>query len=665
MERPKHRRFVLLGFVLLAGAVVLLFSRQWTSAPDPAPDLSPRQFDALQSEEAEPTAIEAAQPAETPQPSASTSSAAAAAGFRGRIVDAVTRHPVQEFDVTMIRVRRDADTQDVPITRSFKSTTGRFSWADAAEGTWRAAVTAPGYQQFNVDDLQISAGKTIREIVMPLLRGYAVRGRVFERSTGAGVIDAVITFRPVNGDEDHPGRRRQAKSKDDGAFVLDGIPGGDVALIVSAPEHAQRAVRVFVDEKTPAQEIEISTGGIIAGTVTTAAGAPVKGSILIRGPGINLFSETNEEGGFSYKHMRAGPYQISANTGAGTSSVEFTLSEDEIKDTLILMLEAGHSIRGVIRGARAEQLKDVEIMLRPDSRPGSISAPVDPQGAYVLNGVPPGRAVITVFASPLQFDKTVDMPVDRDMTVNIDLPVGSRLSGRITQGGKPVPSRMVWMRPVESKDGMLYSSASKEDGQYEIEGLPAGEYFLRANEDISRRITIAGDAVLNIDIPLVQLSARVVEDGAVPIVGANVYVRGSDRETARVRGDKQTDDFGQFTLTGIEPGEIVLMVYKSGYELHREKIAYSSPITNRTITLRKSAGVAVRVQSGSSRFPRGFTLTQYVPGNQYAMDLWMPLDREGVCHVPGELAGTTLNIGRFSGEPIVMEDWDGQPFELK
>jgi hypothetical protein len=176
---------------------------------------------------------------------------------------------------------------------------------------------------------------------------------------------------------------------------------------------------------------------------------------------------------------------------------------------------------------------------------------------------------------------------------------------------------------------------------------------------------MAGDAVLNIDIPSAQLSARVVEDGgSVPVVGADVYVRGSARETARVRGDKQTDDFGQFTFTGIEPGEIVLMVYKPGYEMHRETIAYFSPITNRTIALRKSAGVEVRVQPGSRRFPRGFTITQSFPDNDYVVDLWMPLDREGVGHVPSALAGTTLQVGRFSGKPIVIEQWDGQPFEL-
>ncbi len=187
---------------------------------------------------------------------------------------------------------------------------------------------------------------------------------------------------------------------------------------------------------------------------------------------------------------------------------------------------------------------------------------------------------------------------------------------------------------------------------------------MRADEDISRLITIAGDAVLNIDIPSVQLAVRVVEDGgAVPIVGAKAYLRGSEPETARVRGDRQTDDFGEFKFVGIELGDIMLLIYKPGYELHREKIAYSAPIT-KTITLRKSAGVEVRVKPGSRRFPRGFTLTQYIPNNEYQIDLWMPLDREGLCHVPAALAGTTFHVGRFSGEPLVFEEWDGQSFEL-
>jgi hypothetical protein len=312
-------------------------------------------------------------------------------------------------------------------------------------------------------------------------------------------------------------------------------------------------------------------------------------------------------------------------------------------------------------------MQETRLLLRTESENASLSARPDERGAYALKGVPPGRVVMTVFGPGVEFDKTVDVPADQDVALDIVFPAGARLSGRVTQAGEPVVGKNIWMQPVEDKSDTRYHSSTSGDGQYEIEGLPPGDYFLRAAGDISRRITMtgAGDAVLNIDIPSVQLSARVVEDGGVvPIVGANVYLRGSAPETALVRGDKQTDDFGQFALTGIEPGEIVLMVYKPGYEMHREEIAYSSPITNRTITLRKSTGVEVRVQPGSRRFPQGFTITQSFLGNDYVIDIWIPLDGERVGRVPSALAGTTFQIGRFSGKPIVIEEWDGQPFEL-
>lgn len=662
-----RRPLILLGFMLLAGGVLLLLG-QWTSAPNPVPvpaNMPTRQLVEPQPEKVEPATVEAAALSAPAPPSAPPS--ASATGFRGRIIDAVTRQPVQEFEVQLIRVRWEAHTEDEPITRSFKSATGRFSWDDVAAGTWRAAVSAPGYQMFNLDDFQISAGRATREFLMPLLHGFAVRGRVLELSTGAGIVDAGISFRQVGVSETFGRSRTYAKSKEDGSFTLDGIPGGNIVLTVGARDHAHRELAILVDEKTPPQEIALSTGGTIAGTVTTTAGVPIKGSVRLEGPGPGHFGETNDAGQFSYTHMRAGRYRVSADTSAGSARQEFVLGQDEIKDGIVLIVGAGRSVRGTVRGLRPEQMQETRLLLRTGSENASLSARPDERGAYALNGVPPGRAVITVFGPSLQFDKTVDVPADQDVALDIVFPAGARLSGRVTQAGEPVVGKNIRMRPVEDKSDTLYSSSTSGDGQYEIEGLPPGDYFLRAAGDISRRITMtgAGDAVLNIDIPSVQLSARVVEDGGVvPIVGANVYLRGSAPETALVGGDKQTDDFGQFALTGIEPGEIMLMVYKPGYELHREEIAYSSPITNRTITLRKSTGVEVRVQPGSRRFPQGFTITQSFPGNDYVIDIWIPLDRESVGHVPSALAGTMFQIGRFSGKPIVIEEWDGQPFDL-
>jgi hypothetical protein len=210
MDRPKHRRLVLLGLVLFAGAALLLLGRQWTSAPNPPPapaNLPIKQRVQPQPEKLEPATVEAA--ALTAPAPRSTSRSATATGFRGRIIDAVTRQPVKEFDVELIRIRREAHTEDEPITRHFNSATGRFAWADVAAGTWRAGVKAPGYQRFTVSDLRIAEGEATREFVMPLFRGLTVRGRVFELSTGAAIADAWISFRRA-GDPDRAFRRSEA-----------------------------------------------------------------------------------------------------------------------------------------------------------------------------------------------------------------------------------------------------------------------------------------------------------------------------------------------------------------------------------------------------------------------------------------------------------------------
>jgi hypothetical protein len=666
MDRPK-RRLILAALVLLAGGALLLLGRQWTREPERIvvqAELPGKQPAEPQPAKVEPPRVEADAPAASAPPP--TTAAAPATGFRGRVIDAVTRQPLPEFEVQLTPIRHEGmgTTYLEPIKRTFQSKSGRFALSDLAAGTWVAGVSAAGHQMFNLPEFRIDAGKATREIVMPLLRGYAVRGQVVDSSTGAGIAEAGIGFRIANAQgEFRP--TAWTKSKEDGSFTLDGIPGGDILLTVGAQDHAYRELPLWVDEKTPPQEIALSAGGTIAGIVTTTSGAPVKGRVWLDGPGPGYGGESNEAGQFSYKHMPPGRYSVVADTSMGTARQEFVLQQDELKDGIVLVVGAGRSVRGVVRGPRLEQIPKLHLSLRAESGNAFMTLHPDERGAYVFNGVPPGPADISVYSSAIQFERHLDVPADQEVTFDIVLPAGGRLSGRVTQGGKPAPHKNIFMRPTGAKDDLRYRATTSEEGEYEIEGLPPGDYRLRADEDISRAITIAGDAVLNIDIPSVQLSARVTEDGgSVPIVGADVYLRGSAPETARVRVDKKTDDFGQFVLTGIEPGEIVLIVYKPGYEMYREKIAYSSPITNKTITLRRNDGVEVRVKTGSRRFPIGFTITQSFPGNDSVVDIWVPLDRERIGHVPSALAGTTFQIGRFSGQPLVFEDWDGQSFEL-
>lgn len=108
------------------------------------------------------------------------------------------------------------------------------------------------------------------------------------------------------------------------------------------------------------------------------------------------------------------------------------------------------------------------------------------------------------------------------------------------------------------------------------------------------------------------------------------------------------------------------MVYRPGYELYREKIAYDTPLTNRKVTLRRGSGVEVRAQSAAGKEQaRGFTISERIPNNEQGVQLWIPLDREGVGYVPSALAGSTLKFYGADRKEIVIEEWDGQSIELK
>ena len=351
-------------------------------------------------------------------------------------------------------------------------------------------------------------------------------------------------------------------------------------------------VAVAVNENTPPVQIGLATGGKIAGMVVAPDGTPAKGRLMLAGPGIPWSSATDETGSFAFAHRPAGHYQLTADTSAGNAKLEFELGENEIKEGIVLQVGACHAVRGVIKGLRPEQLEHTFVSVQPESKGGgNFSAKPDEQGAYAVRGVSPGRVRVTAYADSRQKSRTIDVPADQDVVLDMVFPPGVRLSGLVTQGAKPAADRNIWVGSPEGKADTGYQARTAQDGRYEVEGVPPGEYRISVGEDASRVVTIAGDTVVNFDIPLVQIGGRIVEEGGtVPIVGAGVHVIGSEPQTAVVRSYKESNDFGQFRLVGVEPGEIVLTVYKPGYEMHREKIPYSSPITNKTITLRKSAG---------------------------------------------------------------------------
>jgi hypothetical protein len=664
----KHR-IAVFGLILVAIGAVLLLGRHLLTTSESTlikVEHVAKPVAAAPAERAEPTpVVEATTPSTTPNATAG----APGGTFRGRVIDAATRQPLVKFEVTLVGVPKGHVIGNEPrVAKTFESANGRFAWEQAPVGNWNVTVAAPRYQHFRLDGLSIAVGKTTREVVMPLQSGHVLKGRVFDQVSGAGIADAHISFRDPAQAQPNWMRHRYVKSKKDGAFELDGVPGGEVIVIVGAHLYAPRELTVIVTDDMPSTEIGLSSGGKVSGMVVTPDGMPAKGHVMLAGPGIAHGSELDESGGFTFTNRPAGSYRLSANTSAGAARLEFELAENEVREDIVLKVGEGRSVRGVIKGLRAEQLESAFIGVWPESTRSQISGRPDGQGAYIVNGVPPGRAQVTLDAGMSHsFNKTIDVPADKDAVLDIVFPPGVRLSGRITQAAKPIAPTTVWVGSVDGKGQMGYRARTAADGRYEIQGVPPGEYRIGVHEGTSRIVTIASDTVVDIDMPLVELGGRIVEHGGTtPIVGVGVHVIGIEPSTALVGRYKESDDFGQFQLIGLEPGELLLSVYKPGYEMHREKISYSSPITNKAISLRKSAGVKVNVRRVSFAGPlERFYLRETLPNIDRGIGLWVAVDRDGVGYLPSELAGSSLKITFSGAPPVVIEKWNGQSLELK
>jgi carboxypeptidase family protein len=602
-----------------------------------------------------------------PQPESTVPSPATADSlFRGRVIDAVTGEAVQKFEIQLQRLNTTKEAP--PITRGFHSEDGTFAWQDAAVGNWYVTVTAPDYQRFVIEVLEIAAGQKPSELTVPMIRGYKVTGRVFDESSGAGVAEAAVTY-GESGADVGVARSGFVLSNKDGSFSFDGVPLGRIRLVARSPQHSERAMAIVVGEQTPPVEIGLASGGSISGFVVTASGAPIAAPVaLINEQNFSQIKRTSENGAFSFDHLAAGRYRIA--TGM-VGAQEIVLAHDERREGVVLTAQSqGRSVRGTVTGLRRDEVEHAFVILRSQTRGARAMRPVDAQGEFVLNGVPPGPAEIRVSAGPSsrELRKLIEVPADKDLIVDLDLTAGVRLSGRVTQADKPVGAgKTVWMYPLPRERGTSYHGKTSADGTYRIEGVAAGEYEVMAAANANRRIRISDqDAVLDLQVPAVQLAGRVIEDGGTaPVVDAHVYATAVGAHERHIRPNDSSDHFGQFELAGLEPGEIVLSAYKRGYELFRERINYASPLMDLTIKLRPGTGVEVKARvAGSDAAVRELQITEQIAEGDMGIVMSMQLDENGVGSLPQGLAGSTLWI-YGAGRQIVVREWDGQPLDLQ
>jgi carboxypeptidase family protein len=599
----------------------------------------------------------------------------ALSAFRGRVIDAASREPVREFELRFAEWGRSTN-QQTPGPQKFKTDDGRFEWQQLPPGHWMMIAAAAGYQPFFLQSVELLEGRTTSEVLLPLVRGYAVRGRVYDLASNTAIASADITYHPA-GEGFYDGNfrlRPSTESGKDGTFILSGLPPGRITLDVSAQKYAGRELDLTVDDDMAPLEIGLSGGGAISGRLTASDGATSvagwAGLYRLTGSrGSSGFEgRTNAAGEFSFDSLEAGTYRLTGRGPSGNATREFTIAESERIEGVILALRAGGIIRGKVTGLRPEDMKQLEITLTPESEMGlGTRASINERGEYELRDARPGRGRLAADVNMRkQLARMIDVPANADMTIDLDFPRGARVSGRVTQRGKPVPGVWLEPRPTEPRDDFyMYGAQTAPTGQYVIDDVPPGEYTIWIDGYKSRPFQVSGDTVFDIDASP-QLAGRILEDnGKVPIADAELAVWPADPKTSKSRALDRSDHYGRFAMAGLEPRDFVMTVYKPGYAMYRERIAFATPVLDMTIRLRRDTGVEVRAHDAATGKPLHKLIVSEMRGDRPTFQVPVPLDEDGAGYIPGALAGTAIDFWAEGYAKQSVREWDGEQLNLK
>jgi hypothetical protein len=422
--------------------------------------------------------------------------------LRGRVEDVETGIPIKDF-----KIRQTSGSTE----KAFQSEDGVFEWADIPIGRSTFVAEAKGYQAAPLTDVEIRTGEPSTEVIFSLSKGARLTGRIVDVATGAGIPEATVTFRGGPEIESAAGQgnvdRNSRRTGPDGSFEFNNLPFGRVMILAAAPIHHAATQRIVVAGEETFVEIRLSIQSLISGRVISLDGTalPAGTTVWLASPSIGMSraAPVDEAGMFFFDGLAAGAYRLTAEApGLGKSPPQdIILQEDERRTGLELrfVVKTGATLRVRISG-----LFPGEVPWLTAQGEGGFTddSPIYEGGAYVISSVPEGMVKLAVAtSSQRQVERSVEISRGvPEITFEIHFPREARLSGRVTQAGRPVSNQRVtaWS---SGPNGIMAVARTDPSGVYDIEGLSDGEYRVAVEGGRARTVRVSGDAVLDIELP--------------------------------------------------------------------------------------------------------------------------------------------------------------------
>lgn len=467
---------------------------------------------------------------------------------------------------------------------------GRVTLGPVRPGWVAVQASAPGFA--NAGGLTtIGAAGAHATLTIALKKGVAVSGRVVDER-GAAIAKARVVAQGDPAWGGWGGREPDAVTTNErGEFTFAALPAGVTKLVAMDGEHAPAASEPVTIGAAPVTGVTIAMtpGGVVAGTVVDASGAPVPfATVRVAGAGraqgvtAARQATTDKAGAFEVRGLARVTLQARAESDTAASSlVPIDLSAKARVEDVALVLDVTGTIAGIVVDEKGAPVPEVSVNAYPDMLAGAkaenaalagfSSATTDGEGRFVIRGLPDDQyrlwATRALGADGGAWSRNSTPARVGERNARLELPSPGGLTIEVRLAGEPPQHATVQVgfgAPTPMDEGKL-TIRDLAPGTYDLtlHSLEFAERMLRDVKVEPGRVTDLGTIVVEKGRVLV---GRVVDRAGRPVAGAKVRVgerlfsagNADDGQLAQydalanVRSGTTGAD-GSFTIIGVPP----------------------------------------------------------------------------------------------------------------